>query len=177
MTIHARPLALTLTLVLALPAVGQSKEEFQSLEEALAIAQATNPMLRAARLRADASLSRVPQAGALPDPMLSFGFMNRPVDDLGRTDQQMTMNVAQLPQRFPWPGKLGFSEERARLLASAEELEAEETEQQLLARVRDGRHAREEEVSPGHLGNISSALSFCWGHCCCNWVHNPGSFQ
>ncbi len=123
--------------ILFAPQAGVSQAtDTLSLEEALAIARATNPMLRAARLRADAALSRVPQAGALPDPMLSFGFINRPVDDLGRTDQQMTMNVAQLTQRFPWPGKLGFSEERARRLASAEELEAEETEQQLLARAK-----------------------------------------
>lgn len=106
------------------------------LVDALAAAQAANPMLQAARLRADASQHRIAPAGALPDPQLSFGFMNRPVEDFGRTDQPMTMNNLQLMQRFPWPGKLGFSEERAERLAAAESLEVEETERQLLARVK-----------------------------------------
>ena len=46
------------------------------------------------------------------------------------------MNTVQLAQRFPWPGKLGFSEDRAALLAVAEQLDAEEVEQQLVARVK-----------------------------------------
>lgn len=106
------------------------------LAEALMLAREANPSLQAAWLRADAALARVPQAGALPDPLLSFGFMNRPVQDVGRTDQPMTMNAVTLSQRFPWPGKLGFSEERADHLAQAEQLEAEELERQLLARVK-----------------------------------------
>lgn len=91
-------------------------------------------MLRAARLRADAAAERVPQAGALPDPQLSFGLMNRPIDGFG-TGEPMTMNSVQLTQRFPWPGQLGFNKERARHLAVAEALDAEESERTLVARV------------------------------------------
>ncbi len=106
------------------------------LARAQEMAREANPSLQAARLRADAAEARVPQAGALPDPILSFGFMNRPVTDLGRTDQPMTMNTVGLMQRFLWPGKLGFSEERADYLAAAEALDAEEVERRLLARVK-----------------------------------------
>lgn len=106
------------------------------LSDVIAAAREANPMLQAARLRADAAQERVPQAGALPDPHLLFGFMNRPVTDLGRTDQPMTMNSVSLMQRLPWPGKLGFSEDRAEHLAAAEVLEAEEVERRLLARVK-----------------------------------------
>lgn len=106
------------------------------LAEALRLAREANPMLQAARLRVDVASARVPQAGALPDPQLSFGFMNRPASDFGNTDQPMTMNNAQLMQRFPWPGKLGFAEERAERLAEAEALEAQEVERRLLARVK-----------------------------------------
>ncbi len=105
------------------------------LAEALELARQANPSLRAARLRADAAAARIPQAGALPDPMLSFGLMNRPISDPGRTDQPMTMNTLGLRQRFPWPGKLGFGEERADHLAAAEALDAQEVERRLLARV------------------------------------------
>jgi outer membrane protein TolC len=61
--------------------------------------------------------------------------MNRPLTDLGRTDQPMTMNSVSLMQRVPWPGKLGFAEERADHLAAAEALDAEEVERRLLARL------------------------------------------
>jgi outer membrane protein TolC len=61
--------------------------------------------------------------------------MNRPIDGFG-TGPQMTMNSVQLTQRFPWPGKLGFAEERARRLSEAERLSASEVELQLMARVK-----------------------------------------
>lgn len=105
------------------------------MSEAVAMTRDMNPALRAAILNAEAASERVPQTGALPDPILGFGFMNRPVDDFG-TDQAMTMNSIQLSQRFPWPGKLGFAEERMRRLAEADRLEASELEGALIARVK-----------------------------------------
>lgn len=105
------------------------------LADALQYARQANPSLQAARLRADAALERVPQAGALPDPQLSFGLMNRPLSDFG-THEPMTMNTLQLSQMLPWPGKLGFSERRASHLARAEGFRTEETERQLIAQVK-----------------------------------------
>jgi len=104
------------------------------LAEVVAEARQANPMLQAARYAADAAAERVPQAGALPDPMLTLGLRNRPVHGFG-ADEPMTMNSIGGSQRFPWPGKLGFSEERAGHLALASELEADEMEAALLARV------------------------------------------
>ncbi len=136
--------ALTLIRVLVLAVVSeglpigasaQVPSDTLHLVDAVAIAHDANPMLQAVRLRADAAAERAPQAGAMPDPLLAFGLRNRPVDNFG-TAQPMTMNVVQLTQRFPWPGKLGFAEERAEHLASAESLEADEVEQQLVARVK-----------------------------------------
>jgi len=128
-----------IAIALAPPAIAQRVAAVETdtlrLAGALEMARAANPSLQAARLRADAAAARVPQAGAFPDPMLSVGLMNRPVSDLGRTDQPMTMNTVGLMQRFPWPGKLGFSEDRADYLAAAEALEAEEVERHLLSRV------------------------------------------
>jgi outer membrane protein TolC len=48
----------------------------------------------------------------------------------------MSQNTIQLTQRIPWPGKLGFNEERVRRLADAERLDSEEYEVALLARVK-----------------------------------------
>ena len=94
-----------------------------------------NPSLRAARFLADAADNRVSQAGALPDPMLSLGLRNRPVDDFG-TDPMMTMNWIGLSQQLPWPGIQGFGEQRARRLARAADLDADEVEALLIARVK-----------------------------------------
>ncbi len=104
------------------------------LSEAMRIARAANPSLLAARLRADAAVERIAPAGVLPDPMLSFGFRNWPTDF--DTDQGMTMNSVQLTQRFPWPGKLKFSQQRVRQLADAASFEADEMDAALGARVK-----------------------------------------
>jgi len=116
-------------------AAAQSGPDTLPLAEALAVARDANPMLRAARLRADAADERISQAGALPDPQLSFALMNRPLGDFG-TREPMTMNQVQLTQMLPWPGKLGFSRERARRLAEAVALDADGTELALMARVK-----------------------------------------
>ncbi len=105
-----------------------------TLVEAVALARSANPALAAARLRADAAAQRVAPAGALPDPQLNLGLINRPTTDIRRTDQAMTMNSIQLTQRFPWPGKLGFGQDRMQLLADAEALDADEAEAGLVAR-------------------------------------------
>lgn len=117
-------------------AMSQPTAEPFSLDEAVSLAREANPALRAARLRADVAAERVPQAGALPNPMLGFGLMNRQVADFGSTAEPMLQNRIEFSQRLPWPGKLGFSEERWELLASAGALDAEETELALIARVK-----------------------------------------
>ena len=113
---------------------GQDALEKLTLSDALETARNANPALRAMRLRADAAAERISPAGALPDPQLTFGFMNRPVDF--DTDQAMTMNTVQITQRIPWPGKLGFARQRMQWLAAAEQWDAKETEAVLLARVK-----------------------------------------
>lgn len=113
---------------------GQAADTLR-LSVVLAATREANPMLQAARFRADLANERVSQAGALPNPMLSFGLMNRPIDDFG-AGEPMTMNTVELMQRFPWPGKLGFGEERAAYLAEAERLAAVEAEAAIAARAK-----------------------------------------
>ena len=113
----------------------QGASDTLRLEQVVSIAGEMNPALQAAVLRAQASNERATQAGALPDPMLSLGLMNWAIDGFGPSEP-MSMNSVQLTQRFPWPGKLGFSEERARRLAEAQSLDAAETEVGLYARVK-----------------------------------------
>ncbi len=115
-------------------AVGQAPADTLRLADVLASARQANPMLRAARLEADAAAQRVPQAGALPDPQFQLGLMNRPLAGFGTMDP-MTMNSYQLTQALPWPGKLSFGQDRARNLAQAQRLDAAQTEADLIATV------------------------------------------
>jgi cobalt-zinc-cadmium efflux system outer membrane protein len=105
------------------------------LADAVALARAANPMLAAARLRAEAAAERVAPAGALPDPQLGLALMNRMVGAPGSTMDPMTMNQVQVSQMFPWPGTLAAGRERATRLAGAAGFEAEEAERMLVARV------------------------------------------
>lgn len=114
---------------------GAAAPDTLRLADALAAAREVNPMLHAARFLAAAAEQRTGRVGALPDPVLSFGLMNRPLDDFGASEP-MTMNTIEVMQRFPWPGVLGYSEERAEHLAEATRLDALEAEQALMARVK-----------------------------------------
>jgi len=132
--IRAGLLAMALIPVVRVPLIAQSADTLR-LSDAVAIARSGNPMIHAARLRADAARERVAPAGALPDPMLSFGLRNRPLDGFG-TGEPMTMNALMVSQTLPWPGKLAFAEESEGRRAEAASLTADEMEAVLVARVK-----------------------------------------
>ena len=127
-------LLMTAALVMPQPASSQSADSL-SLDVVVEAVRSANPSVLALRQRAAAAAERAPQAGALPDPMLSVGMMNRPVDDLG-PDHPMTMNSVQWSQMLPWRGKRGFARERAELLAEADGLDAAEAEVVAIARAK-----------------------------------------
>lgn len=79
------------------PAVAQTPD---SLDRYLEIAAMNNPGLNADFLAYKASLEKVPQAGAWPDPKLDIGFFLKPMDLVGgRQIADFT-----LMQMFPWFG-------------------------------------------------------------------------
>ncbi|MGH7522623.1 MAG: TolC family protein, partial [Gemmatimonadales bacterium] len=124
-------------LVLASGAVAQAVPvDTLTVAEALRMARDANPMLRAARASATAAGQRIGPAGALPDPQLQFGLMNRMASDFGNTMDPMTMNQVQLMQMLPWPGKLGGAKRAARHTAAATRADADEQERMLAAQVR-----------------------------------------
>jgi outer membrane protein, heavy metal efflux system len=106
------------------------------IAEALRIAHEANPMVRGARASATAARERVGPAGALPDPQLQLGLMNRMASDFGSTMDPMTMNQVQLMQMLPWPGKLGGAKRAARHSAAAAAADADEQDRMLAAQVR-----------------------------------------
>ena len=106
------------------------------LAEAVRIALEVNPRLKSAGFSARAAAERVGPAGALPDPELQFGLMNRMASEFGSTVDPMTMNQLQLMQMLPWPGKLGGARAAARHTARAASADADEQARMLAAQVR-----------------------------------------
>lgn len=127
--------AVALTIPAQPVSAAQGMPDTLRLTDAVAIARDMNPSLRAAALDAEAAAERISQLGALPDPTVALGLMNWTIDGFSPT-APMSMNSIQLSQRLPWPGKLGFSEERAQHLALAQRLDAREAELRLVARVK-----------------------------------------
>jgi len=117
-------------------AQGPNSSDTLRLAEALRVAAVANPMLQAARFSAAAAEQRVGPAGALPDPQLQVGLMNRMVAQFGSTVDPMTMNQVQLMQMLPWPGKLGNARRAAELGASAAQADAEDQALMIGAQVR-----------------------------------------
>ncbi len=134
---HATAMLAAAALLASPPAQAQGVAlDTLHVTEALRIAREANPMLRAARASATAAAQRVGPAGALPDPQLQFGLMNRMASDFGSTTDPMTMNQVQLMQMVPWPGKLGNAKRAARHSAAAAGADADEQERMLVAQVR-----------------------------------------
>ena len=94
--------ALTVAFLMVTPARAAGWQA-TSLADLLATADTANPEIMAARRLAEAAAARVPQAGALPDPMLGVGFMNVPLAEPGLGRDMMTMTQVQLTGTLPWP--------------------------------------------------------------------------
>lgn len=80
-----------------------------------------NPSIGAMRSAWQAAASRVDQADALDDPMLSYAFAPETRHAQG---QDFGQNI-QLSQKLPWPGKLGLRADSARFEAQASEEDIE----------------------------------------------------
>jgi outer membrane protein TolC len=125
----------------------------QNLEDYLMEAAENNPGLKAGFLRYHAALERVPQAGALPDPQLSFGIFVMPMERFAG-DQMASVSLMQM---FPWTGTLTAAKEEMSWMARAEYEAFRETKSELFYEVRTAWHAlqlleSELEVTRENLG-------------------------
>lgn len=87
----------------------------QSLDEYLKVAAENNPGLKAKYAEFEASMQRVAQTNALPDPTFSFGYFISPVET--RVGPQRAKFG--LSQMFPWFGTLAANGEMTTLMAEA----------------------------------------------------------
>lgn len=106
------------------------------IESLVREAVSRNPGIRAARERESALRERVPQAGALEDPMIGLGILNVP-RNLDLDEEDMTAKELSLAQKFPFPGKLRAAVDAAELEAQAARAEAEETANRVAAEVKE----------------------------------------
>jgi outer membrane protein TolC len=90
-----------------------------TLKQAETQALANNPSLAAIGARYDALAAIPSQQSTLPDPVLSLGAINFPLDSFDLSQENMTQMQVGISQKFPFPGKLGLNEESAALEAEA----------------------------------------------------------
>ena len=127
-----RPRYVTLgfvAVVCALPHARAAAQEARPLElaEVYREARAANLMLRAAAERAAAAASMTSSAGLPPDPAIQVGIMNASIPGLEVNMPGAMAPALQLMQMIPFPGKLGFSRDIARLESERAALQADET--------------------------------------------------
>jgi outer membrane protein, heavy metal efflux system len=121
---------------LAVLPVDGGAQQAEPLAALIAEARANNPEIEAAHRQVAAMAARVPQAGALPDPMLAAGFMYVPVPGFDLAQDGMTMASVQIGQRLPAPGARGAREAIARQNSHAAARESDEVELGVVTRLK-----------------------------------------
>ena len=117
-------------LILTISAVARAQEDI--LNRYLIEAAKNNPGLKSAFGEYEAALQKIPQAGSLPDPQLTFGYFIQPVETkLG--PQRARISASQM---FPWFGTLGAKKDMASEMAKSKYEQFEETKSRLFYNVK-----------------------------------------
>lgn len=90
------------------PAAGPPLAKDPVLTGFVSDALASLPELAGAKAAAEADWERVPQAGALPDPVLSFGIQNDGFREIQLGEMESSYLLFMASQTFPWHGKRGL---------------------------------------------------------------------
>jgi cobalt-zinc-cadmium efflux system outer membrane protein len=98
-------------------AIAESLPTDAVLTQLIAESLAARPELAQAKALARAELERVPQAGALPDPMLQLGVQNDSFTSWQIGKAETSWYSVMASQTLPWPGKRGLREDAAQLAA------------------------------------------------------------
>ncbi len=111
-----------------------------SLSDLVAEALLQNPEIRAMQRRFDMMRARVPQAKALPEPMLSYGYAGNAVPlppfDIQKGDPS-SARMLSFTQEVPYPGKLALKGRMANVEAEAEWWNYEQVRLNVVAEVKD----------------------------------------
>jgi outer membrane protein TolC len=119
------------TLLMAAASILPLRAQEDSLSHYLSLAVANNPSIAAARLNAEASLQKLPQAGAYADPTLEAGIFLSPMEQVeGRQVAQI-----QAMQMFPWFGVRKAARTEARHMSNMAYAQLRETQDNILLEV------------------------------------------
>ena len=117
-------------ILLSAPSVSAAEEPRLSLESLIEEVTRSNPEIKAARERWEASKAVVPQVQTLPDPKLQFGYQRMPMTD------PLQGALYGFGQEVPFPGKLRLRGEVATRQADRLEQEYLATGLRLIARLK-----------------------------------------
>jgi outer membrane protein TolC len=106
------------------------------LAELIGQALARNPDLAQARTLVEADREKAPQAGTLPDPVLSMGIQNDGLKKIQVGEMETSYYQIMVTQGLPWPGKRARRQEVARIGAQGTEAATERTRLTVEADVR-----------------------------------------
>lgn len=132
-----RRMVWVLAVVLSTANVGgiSAQEPMLQVDRLVQEAIEANPKILAAREKHSALKEKISRAGALDDPMLSFGVVNLP-NNFDFDDEDMTAKEIAISQKLPFPGKRGLNEEAAAREADAGAAEADEVANQIAREVK-----------------------------------------
>lgn len=126
-------------IILLIPFVnvhGQQNTEMVILDDLIEQGLTNNPQLKSFYTRIQVDSAKIPQAGSLPDPMLSLNLLNLPVDNFTFDQEPMTGKQIALKQTFPFPGKLSIKEKIAEKQVSISRENYRELELQLIRNIK-----------------------------------------
>ncbi|MEO8233111.1 MAG: TolC family protein [Ignavibacteriota bacterium] len=95
-----------LIISLSIAFINISFAQSELLKELIGIALEVSPKIKMLEMKKIAASNRIEQNSNLPDPMLTLGFANLPVNSFSFTQEPMTGKIVGLSQAFPFPGKL-----------------------------------------------------------------------
>lgn len=111
-----------------------------SLRELIEQGLSHNPEIKSMQRSIDMMRARIPQAKALPEPMLSIGYMGNPIPlppfDIQKDDPSSGRSIS-LSQEIPLWGKRGLKGKMASMDAEAEWWSYEQTRLNVVAEIKD----------------------------------------
>ena len=91
-------------LIFVLIAIANSFSQTESLQELINTAIEVSPKIKMLQMKKEAASDRIEQNSNLPDPTLTLGLANLPVNSFSFTQEPMTGKIVGLSQAFPFPG-------------------------------------------------------------------------
>jgi len=132
-----QPIVILAVLLLFLSlAPAQDASRTGSLKQLITEALNNNPRLKAFKNAWQADRSAVPQAGALPDPLLSLTLMNVPLDNFVFDQEPMSGKQIAFKQMLPFPGKRTLKENMAQKEAESSQAKYDEIKNDLIKKVK-----------------------------------------